>query len=92
MEDISNSYRDDLDKSADPVVIGAGAPGSIFGSEFVIDSYPYFDDERSPQKEGDWGDDSHRIRYGNNRYHVPKAKARAKAKARKQAQKAARRR
>ena len=69
------------------LVIGAGAPGNLFRP-----LEPVYDDEPAPQQEGDWDDGRSHIRIGNNRYHVPKHKARAKAKARKQAQKAQRRR
>lgn len=85
MEDLSNAYRDNLDKRSDPVVVGAGTGSGLR----IMDECPVY--EADPQQEGEWGD-SGRIRYGNNRYHTPKAKARAKQKARKQAQKAARRR
>lgn len=69
------------------LVVGAGAPGNLFRP-----LEPVYDDE--PQQDSDWDDGRARnhIRIGNNRYHVPKHKARAKAKARKQAQKAQRRR
>lgn len=70
------------------MVIGSGS-GINPGILNAMDELPVY--EQDAQQEGDWGDARH-IRYGNNRYHVPRAHAKAKRKARKQAQKAARRR
>lgn len=69
------------------MVIGSGSDVNA-GILNVMDELAVY--EHSAQQEGEWGES--RIRYGNNRYHVPKAKARAKAKARKQAQRQARKR
>lgn len=59
-------------------------PSTIYGVEMTVDSY-------EPELYATKGS-ARRIRFGNNRYHVPRAQAKAKRKARKQAQKAQRRR